>query len=47
MKLNNNPRLGNKLNQGNPPPRNLSFNNGGNNGGSHMAMGGGQMRRGF
>jgi hypothetical protein len=47
MKLNNNPPLGNKLNQGNPPPRNLSFNNGGNNGGSHMAMGGGQMRRGF
>jgi hypothetical protein len=49
MKLNNNPSLGNKLNQGNSQPR-MSFvgNNGGNNGGSRtMAMGGGQMRRGF
>lgn len=49
MKLNNNPSLGNRLNQGNPPPVNkVSF--GGNTGGSgnnasHMAMGG--MRRGF
>lgn len=46
MKLNN-PSLGNKLNQGNSQPRNLSFNSGGNNGGSRMAMGGSQIRRGF
>src|SRR5262245_49118174 len=45
MKLNNNPPLGNKLNMGNPQPR-MSFS--GNNGGSRtMAMGSGQMRRGF
>jgi hypothetical protein len=48
MKLNNNPSLGNKFNQGNSQPGKMSFggNNGGN-GGSRMAMGGGQMRRGF
>jgi hypothetical protein len=41
MKLNNNPSQGNKFNQ----PAKVSF--GGNNGGSRMAMGGNQMRRGF
>ena len=46
MKLNNNPSMGNKLNPGNPQPAKMSFNNGGNNGGARMAMGGG-MRRGF
>ena len=51
MKLNSNPSLGIKSNQGNSQPGKMSFggNNGGN-GGSRMAMGGGgggQMRRGF
>ncbi|HKU08595.1 MAG TPA: caspase family protein, partial [Bradyrhizobium sp.] len=46
MKLNNNPSMGNKLNPGNPQPAKMSFNNGGNNGGARMAMGGG-MGRGF
>jgi hypothetical protein len=41
MKLNNNPQMGNKLNQGNSQPRQF----GGNNGGSRMVMGGNQMRR--
>jgi hypothetical protein len=43
-KLNNKP-LGNRFNQGNSQPARMSF--GGNNGASRMAMGGGQMRRGF
>jgi caspase domain-containing protein len=49
MKLNNNPPLGNKLNQGNPQPVNkMSFGgNGGNNGGSRMMAMGGGGRRGF
>lgn len=46
MKLNNNPSQGNKFNQGNSQPRNMSFG-GGNNGGSRMVMGSSQMRRGF
>jgi caspase domain-containing protein len=45
MKLNNNPPLGSKFNQGNAQPAKTSF--GGNNGTSRMAMGGNQMRRGF
>ncbi|MBI5320999.1 caspase family protein [Bradyrhizobium sp.] len=45
MKLNNNPSMGTKLNQGNAQPRTMTF--GANNGGSRMAMGGNQMRRGF
>jgi hypothetical protein len=51
MKLNNSPSLRNsRVNfQGNSQPNKMSFGgNGGNNGGSRtMAMGGGQMRRGF
>jgi Caspase domain len=49
MKLNNNPSLDNKFNQGNSQPAKVSLggNGGGNNGASRMAMGGGQMRRGF
>lgn len=45
MKLNNGPSFGNKLNQGNSGKTSSGGNTGGGN--NRMAMGGGQMRRGF
>ena len=49
LKLDNNASQGTKFKQGNAQPGRMNFggNNGSNNGGSRMAMGGNQMRRGF